>query len=95
MSEIQQVAKAPDVMLQELDGEAVLLNLANGQYYGLDEDSFRIYKCLISSGSLQEAYGTLLEEYEVDAGRLQSDLDKFLMHLLENGLVVYVDHKPG
>ena len=27
---------APDVLVQELEGEAVLLNVKNGQYYGLD-----------------------------------------------------------
>ena len=92
--EPQRVIKAPEVLLQELDGEAVLLNLANGQYYGLDENSFHMYKMLTSSNSVQTAYEALLQEYEIDHGQLKSDLDIFLAHLLENGLVLYVDHKP-
>lgn len=88
---LRQVIKAPDVLLQDLEGEAVLLNLVSGQYYGLDETSYHMYKTLISSSSVQAAYEALIQEYEVDPSQLRSDLDKFLAHLLENGLVVYAD----
>ena len=93
-SESRQVIKAPEVLLQDLNGEAVLLNLANGQYYGLDEISYHMYKTLISSSSVQVAYEALLQEYEIEPGQLKSDLDKFLAHLLENGLVINVNDKP-
>jgi hypothetical protein len=92
-SESVQVIKAPEVLLQDLNGEAVLLNLANGQYYGLDENSFHMYKMLITSNSIQGAYEALLQEYEIEPGQLKSDLDKFLAHLLENGLVINVNDK--
>ena len=94
MSESRQVVKAPDVLLQDLEGEAVLLNLAKGQYYGLDEISYHMYKMLTSSSSVQAVYEALSQEYEIEPGQLRSDLDKFLAHLLENGLVINVDDKP-
>lgn len=94
-SESRQVIKAPDVLLQDLDGEAVLLNLANGRYYGLDENSYQMYKTLVSSNSIQEAYELLVQEYEIDPGQLRYDLDKFLAHLLENGLILEVDDQSG
>jgi hypothetical protein len=93
MTESRQVMKAPDVLLQDLEGEAVLLNLRNGQYYGLDENSFHMYKTLISSPSVEAAYGALVNEYEVAPDRLRADLDAFLAHLLENGLLVYADEQ--
>jgi hypothetical protein len=93
-SEIRQVIKAPDVLLQDLEGEAVLLNLRNGQYYGMDENSYHMYKALISSNSVQAAYEALSQEYEVEPGQLRFDLDTFLGHLLENGLLIYVNDKP-
>jgi hypothetical protein len=86
--------KAPDVLLQDLEGEAVLLNLRNGQYYGLDENSFHMYKTLISSPSVEAAYAALVNEYEVAPDQLRADLDAFLAHLLENGLLVYADEQP-
>ena len=93
LSEFRQVIKSPDVLLQDLEGEAVLLNLANGQYYGLDENSYHMYNTLVSSSSVQAAYETLAREYEVEPGQLRSDLDNFLAHLLENGLLLYVDEQ--
>ena len=85
---------APRVLLQDLDGEAVLLNLANGYYYGLDEISFRMYTLLVNSESVHAAYEQLLEEYDVAPGELQRDLTKLLQHLLDHGLVVRADERP-
>lgn len=93
-SKFQRVFKAPDVLLQELDGEAVLLNLANGQYYGMDENSFHMYKALLSSGTPQAAYEALSREYEVEPGQLKADLEQFLTRLLENGLLIYAPQQP-
>lgn len=92
--ENRQVLKAPDVLLQDLDGEAVLLNLVNGQYYGMDENSYYMYKTLTSSASVQAAFDALLQEYEIEPALLKSDLDRFLAHLLENGLIKYADDQP-
>ena len=92
--ESRRVSNLPDVLLQDLDGEAVLLNLANGQYYGLDENSYHMYKTLISSGSVRAAYEALSQEYEVEPEQLRSDLEGFLAHLLENGLLTYAPDQP-
>ena len=93
-SALRQVIKAPDVLLQDLDGEAVLLNLRNGQYYGMDENSYHMYQALTSSSSVQAAYEALSQEYEIEPGQLRSDLDQFLGHLLENGLLIYANDQP-
>jgi hypothetical protein len=82
------------VLLQDLDGEAVLLNLINGHYYGLDEISFRMYSLLVASDSVETAYEQLLQEYDVAPQTLREDLEKFLDHLLDNGLVLRVDDRP-
>jgi len=92
-SKHRQVTRAPDVLVQDLEGEAVLLNLANGQYYGLDETSYDMYKTLVSSSSFQAAHETLCQEYEVNPDQLRADLDQFLNHLLENGLLIYADEQ--
>ena len=84
------VIKAPDVLLQDLEGEAVLLNLANGRYYGMDENSFHMYQALTSADSVSAAYAALCEEYAVEPRQLKTDLDQFLTQLLENGLVVFM-----
>lgn len=89
----RQVIKAPDVLLQDLEGDAVLLNLANGQYYGLDENSHHMYKALTAADSIEAAFQSLLRDYEIEPARLRADLQNFIEHLLENGLLVYADGK--
>ena len=87
-SDIQQVIKAPHVLVQVLEGEAVLLNLDNGYYYGLDATGYRMYQLLMASNSVNDAYAALLEEYEIAPEQLHSDLKTLLEDLLKHGLVV-------
>jgi hypothetical protein len=91
----RQLIKGPDVIFQDLDGEAVLLNLRNGLYYGLDENSFSMYKILVSSESVEVAFDALCDEYDVEPDQLRLDLDRFLTDLLQNGLVIYADQEPS
>ena len=78
---------SPDVLFQELDGEAVLLDLKSEQYFGLDEVGTRIWQLMEESGELDTVYQTLLTEYEVSAEQLQSDLISFVNNLSEAGLI--------
>lgn len=82
------VVKSPDVLLQDLNGEAVLLNLRNGKYYGMDENSFYMYKTLISASSIQTAYESLLQEFDVTPDQLLTDLESFISTLKENDLIL-------
>jgi hypothetical protein len=90
-----QVIKRPYVLLQDLEGEAVLLNLENGQYYGMDENSHHMFTTLVSMSTVQAAYEALLDEYDIEPEQLRVDLDQFITTLLENGLIIYVDSHPG
>jgi hypothetical protein len=86
-----QYIKAPDVLVQDLEGEAVLLNLANELYFGLDEVGYRMYTLITTSASLNDAYQALSEEYEVEPDQLQQDFDKLVGELVAAGLITRVD----
>lgn len=81
------VAVPADVLIQELDEGAALLNLATQKYFGLDEMGLRIWKLLESSDSIQEVYDTLLGEYDVKPETLRQELDALLGRLTEHRLV--------
>jgi len=76
-----------DVMFRILGGEAVLLNLASGTYFGLDEVGTRMWQLMSEHGSTDKVVEAMLEEYEVAESVLQSDLDKLVKDLTDNGLV--------
>ncbi|MDY7014713.1 MAG: PqqD family peptide modification chaperone [Cyanobacteriota bacterium] len=87
----QNVISVEDVLVQNLADEAVLLNLNNEAYYGLDEIGTRIFAILQESNSIETAYQRLLEEYEVEPDVLKQDLLDFIEKLLEQGLIQLED----
>ena len=81
------VRAAPDTMVQELAGEAVLLNLASERYFGLDEVGTRMWQALTTADNVQAAHTVLLSEYDVAPDVLRQDLLDLIQQLAEHGLV--------
>ena len=85
------IIKKENALVQELEHEAVLLNLDNNQYYRLDEDSLRMFTVLTTSANVGEAQTALLAEYAVPAEDLWHDLVEFITDLEKSGLVRVLD----
>jgi hypothetical protein len=79
------------VLYHELNGEAVILSLESGKYYGLDKTGTRMWALLSEHGCLEPAYQALLIEYDVSAGQLQSDLLELVNELAAHGLLIIDD----
>ena len=73
--------------MQEVGGEAVLLDLKSETYFGLDSVGTRIWQLVERDGELKAIHAVLLAEYEVSAERLEDDLLKLVAQLAEKGLV--------
>jgi len=78
---------AENVLFQELDGEAVLLSLDEGCYFGLDELGTRIWKLIEDNLDESQVVEKIVEEYDVEPDQARQDLDKFLGDLEESGLI--------
>ena len=63
-----------DVLFQELQGEAVLLNLNTGVYFGLDAIGTRIWRLLQEDGALHTVLEAMLREFDVAPEELTRDL---------------------
>ena len=81
------------VVFRELENETVLLNLATGFYYGLDDVGTRMWRALEKHGTLEEAAYDLLDEFEVDGARLQRDLQSLTQELCDQGLLEVVSEQ--
>ena len=79
---------SPEVLFQEIGGEAVLLDLASERYFGLDAVGTRIWQLLQDQGSLRVVYDRMLDEYDVEPSRLEEDLLNHVGELAEAGLVI-------
>ena len=72
----------------ELGGEAVLLNLDTGVYYGLDAVGTHIWKLLQEPRSITELRDLIVDEFDVAPARCEADLRPFVDSLHSYGLVV-------
>lgn len=83
------LAPHPDVVWRLVEGEVVLLNIATGQYYSLDEVGSRVWSLLPSTGSsLEGLRNALLEEFDADPSDIDRDLQDLFGRLLAADLVV-------
>lgn len=76
-----------EVLVSGLQSESVILNVDSERYFGLDEVGTRMMSVLTTSDSIQAAYETLLEEYDVEGEVLRQDLTSIVEQLIEQGLV--------
>jgi len=81
----------PDVLIQEVQEEAVLLSVDKGTYYGLNEVGNRAWKYLQDTGDVEDAVKGILEDYEVDEETLRKDLEAFVKELVDNELAEFVE----
>jgi len=81
------IVAAKDQVSCDLAGDAAILNLKTGVYYGLDPVGARIWKLIQQPRSVDELRGMLLSEYEVSPQRCESDLLALLEKLLAEGLI--------
>ena len=79
------------VLIREVAGEAVLLNLNNEQYYGLNAVGLRMWQVLTAGRNIEQTIEELLQEYDVDRATLEGDILQLLEELAGQGLVEIAD----
>jgi hypothetical protein len=75
------------VLVRQLDGEIVLLNLETEKYFGLDSTGTRMWEISTRAPSIETAYGRLHEEFDVEPSLLRTHLGELLAQLVDNGLL--------
>lgn len=89
------VAVPAHVLVRFLDKESVLLNIETERYFGLDETGTRMWQLVTVAPSVDAAYLQLLDEYDVEAELLRSNLTDLLTRLVENGLLQVTSSNVG
>jgi hypothetical protein len=75
------------VLFRDLEGEAVLLEMKRGVYFGLDPIGTRIWHLLLQGRSVRDVVATLVAEYEVGETQGAEDVLALVRQLQEQGLV--------
>ncbi|HET8655588.1 MAG TPA: PqqD family protein [Longimicrobiaceae bacterium] len=76
-----------DVLFQEVEGQAVLLDLGREYYFSLDDVGTRIWSLLVEQAEVSTVVERMCELYDVDEAALRLDLALFLARLASAGLV--------
>ncbi len=88
--------RIPDgVLSHDLQGEAVILDLNTGLYFGLDPVGTRIWHLIQEHQFLQKALDSMVEEYEVGEAQCTQDLLSFVSLMREKGLVVEINNRAA
>ncbi len=81
------ITVSSDQVSTELAGEAAILNLVDGVYYGLDEVGATIWRMLQQPSRVEDICARLCAEYEVDQDDCERDVLALLHELHATGLI--------
>jgi hypothetical protein len=82
-----EVVAISDQVSADLQGEAVVLSLADATYYGLNDVGARIWELVQEPRRVGDVLDSLVAEFDVDASQCRSDLMAFLDDLQGWGLI--------
>jgi coenzyme PQQ synthesis protein D (PqqD) len=82
------LARREQVIFQQVEGKQVLLNLADGQYYALDEVGARIWELCDGTRSVSDVVVLLADEFDAPADVIESDTLELLEELIAAQLLV-------
>ena len=78
---------AENVLYQSVADEAVLLNLNDNHYYGLDDVATRMWQLLLEHGEVEAVIQHMQLEYEVDEPTLRSDFNALVEEMVKRGIL--------
>jgi len=80
-------APAADTVFRDMNGEAVLVNLATNRIFSLNATAARFWSLLVEGATQEAAEERLLAEFEVGPEELRAEMSGLLRALRAEGLV--------
>jgi hypothetical protein len=71
----------------EVDRSVVMMSIAREKYYSLGGVGGRIWELVQEPRSVGDLCERLAEEFDVEAAVCRSDVEEFLLNLLDEGLI--------
>lgn len=81
------VVAGRDQISCDVSGEAVILHIRDGVYYGLNPIGARVWQMLQEPTLVADIRARLLDEYQVDPGQCDQDLSALLLDLSSRKLI--------
>jgi hypothetical protein len=84
----------PDVVWRRVGEEAVLVNLKTNRIYSLNDTGARLWELLAADHDLEAAEAALIEEFDVEEGKLRNEVAAVLEELAREGLILEAAARP-
>ena len=81
------VSRSADILASDLDQQTVMVDIQNGNYYGLGETGSRIWQLIESPISISSLCEALIEEFAIDLQQCLSDTIDFIATLAKKEIV--------
>ena len=88
-------ANEHQVASKVVDGEAILINLANGMYYSMEKVSGFVWSAIAGGSSIERIAALIAARYSVPVSQAQDDVRTLVEELLADGLIVVSESDAG
>lgn len=83
-----QVQPNPNVIVQRMGDEIVLVHLQTNHFYELNRTAARLWELLSAGYELASLQEQMLSEFDVDASQLASEIQEVITSLKKENLVI-------
>ena len=84
--------RSGDIAAKVIDGEAIIINLANGIYYSMEKVGGLIWEMIEGKQSLEEMIIATVARYDVSREQAQADIQLLVEELLRENLVTATEN---
>ena len=91
----EKIVASKEAVFCELEGEAVILSLRDGVYYGLNSVGLSIWELIQTPRTVEGVVESLMEQYDVNRERCESDTRSLIEALRTHQLVETANGTAG
>lgn len=82
----QKVTRHEDMISAEIGGEAVMMSIEKGAYFGLNPIATRIWDLIEQPQSIAGLIAVITEEYDVSEEQCAADVKEFVADMITRGI---------
>lgn len=80
--------RTPQISHETIDGETVIINLDNGNYYSIDGVGADIWNLIDSGANINQISELISENYNIDKDEVHKSIEELTNELISEGLIV-------
>lgn len=76
------------IIARDIQGETVLLNKTNGDYFSLNIVGTDIYNCICDKMEIESIIDFLIDKYDINYDAVKKDVVALIAEMEENGILI-------